>query len=126
MQYKDRSSAIWTKTPLQAFTDQAGLCRDFAVIKAILLIESGYPARDLRIVTLMPTATRRNYHVIVLARAAGREFILDMFDKSGPGRAIPADDAAEPITSRQPAAVVASTAWAIPTQTAEIATPQAR
>ena len=113
VRYVDRDNGLWAKTPVAA-AKEGGLCRDFSTMKAFLLLNAGFPAEDLRIVTLAPGAGRDRAHVVLAARADGKVFLLDMLkgDQSRGGYAIPADRGdLTGSTERAVTAVVAPAAW---------------
>ena len=124
IRYVDRHGGPWTLTPAGAFA-HGGLCRDVAAAKAFLLLDAGFPASDIRLITLLPNLNHLPYHVVVAARVAAKPFLLDMTKvaqaRAPHGYAIPADalDITES-TSRIPVAVVSASAWAIPLQTAAL------
>ena len=123
LHYSDRGGFPWTFTPTQAFTQGAALCRDYAVAKIFLLLDAGFPAGDLRIVTLAPDSVHKNYHVVTLARVHSRVFVLDMLRTDTPrgGYAIPADQAdVTGSTGRTPVAAVSPAGWTIPIQEAAL------
>jgi predicted transglutaminase-like cysteine proteinase len=108
-----RAPGPWALTPVVA-SKGGGLCRDFATAKAFLLLDAGFPAADIRVVTIEPGAGHPRYHVVLAARVAGKSYVLDMLkgDQARGGYAIPATaHDLTGTTDRVVVAAVAPAAW---------------
>lgn len=66
---------VWS-APLSTLARGSGDCEDYAIAKMVLLLESGVPSRDLRLVILRETI-RANEHAVLAVRQQGRWLILD-------------------------------------------------
>ncbi|MBF0339824.1 MAG: transglutaminase-like cysteine peptidase [Magnetococcales bacterium] len=75
IRYTDDPENIWL-APVDSYPN-GGDCEDYAVAKLLLLQESGFPAKDLRIVVLAPRQGSGIYHVILTARWNDKIHVLD-------------------------------------------------
>ena len=58
------------------FMDRGGDCEDFAIAKYRALVDSGFPAGDLRIVLVTDLALKRD-HAVLTARLGDKTYVLD-------------------------------------------------
>ena len=119
--YVDRNGGPWTLTPVEAFA-RGGLCRDFSAAYAFMLLDGGYPASDIRLVTLAPDGAASRYHVVTLVRTPSGTVAMDMRNRhSHPGYLVPLTgrDEGAGTNHRTPVAAVAADTWGASTKSEE-------
>jgi hypothetical protein len=62
--------------PLETFVTGKGDCEDYAIVKYVVLRESGFPSDDLRLVLVRDRAVRED-HAVLAARLGDRWLIMD-------------------------------------------------
>ncbi|MEO5334953.1 MAG: transglutaminase-like cysteine peptidase [Magnetococcus sp. YQC-5] len=96
--YRDDPENIWL-APVEAYQN-GGDCEDFAIAKLLLLRESGFPEKNLRVVTLEPISQKQVYHVILLALWQDKMYVLDSPGRTPGSQVVLLDvykDAARPV-----------------------------
>ncbi|MBF0272844.1 MAG: transglutaminase-like cysteine peptidase [Magnetococcales bacterium] len=88
--YQDDPENIW-KTPIDAYRT-GGDCEDYAFAKMLLLKESGFPEKQMRVVTLAPSAPAWVHHVILIAWLQEKIYVLDSPNRTPGGRLVLLDD----------------------------------
>ncbi|MBF0263433.1 MAG: transglutaminase-like cysteine peptidase [Magnetococcales bacterium] len=81
IRYQDDPRNDWL-APVDAYRD-GGDCEDYAIAKMLLLEESGFPEKHLRLVTLDPNRASAVHHVILVAWLQEKMVVLD-----SPGRTV--------------------------------------
>ncbi|GAB0058845.1 hypothetical protein SIID45300_03202 [Candidatus Magnetaquicoccaceae bacterium FCR-1] len=81
IRYQDDPENIWL-APVDSYRD-GGDCEDYAIAKMLLLDESGFSEKHLRLVTLAPSPTNAVHHVILVAWLQEKMVVLD-----SPGRVV--------------------------------------
>ncbi|MBF0191125.1 MAG: transglutaminase-like cysteine peptidase [Magnetococcales bacterium] len=88
--YRDDPENIW-KTPIDAYRT-GGDCEDYAIAKMLLLQESGFAEKHLRVVTLAPAAPAWVHHVILIAWLQEKIYVLDSPKRTPGSRVVALDD----------------------------------